>query len=344
MKIQSSGHTRLARRRPLARALAAWVLSAGLALPAAASQGAAPPAPPAPAAPLAAAEASAVVDADGTVVARSDETRAVNEHRPLKADGHVSVSNVAGSIDVSGWDHDEVSITGTLGDGVDRLDISGDPTRLTVEVKLPKNSHVTGDTHLKLLVPAGASVDLSSVSADIAASGLHAPVKANTVSGDVDLQLDAPQVSVQTVSGDLTLRSPSASTVVNSVSGDLRLNGPRGDLSASTVSGNLELQGGGPFHEIKLKTISGDSRLDVSLTEDGHVVGESLSGDITLTVPATMAGVAQLKSFSGEARCSKADETGSSDHGKAHEFVWGGGKGARIDLSSFSGDIHVDRK
>ncbi len=344
MNVLIPGCASPARRTPFVLVSTACLLSIGLALPAAAIQSAPMQAPAAPDSRVVAPDASAVVDAGGIDVARSDDNRAVNEHRPLKADGHVSISNMAGSIEVSGWDHDEVAITGTLGDGVDHLEVSGDASQLTVEVKLPKSSHVTGDTHLKLQVPAGASVDLSSVSADLSANGLHAPVKANTVSGDVDLQLDAPQVSVQTVSGDLTLRSPSVTTVVNSVSGDLRLNGPRGDLSATTVSGNLELQGGGPFRQIKLKTISGDSRLDVSLTDDGHVVGESLSGDITLMVPATMAGVAQLKSFSGEARCSRAAETSSSDHGKAHEYVWGNGQGARIDLSSFSGDIHVDRK
>jgi DUF4097 and DUF4098 domain-containing protein YvlB len=334
--IASGG--RWSRRRELAIASAVWMLAA--ALPTLANQSAVPALPALPAVP----EAPASSDTQSVDVARGDDTRAVNEHRPLKADGHVSVSNIAGSIEVSGWDHDEVSITGTLGDGVDHLEVSGDASQLSVEVKLPKSSHVTGDTHLKLMVPARASVDLVSVSADIAATGLRAVVRASTVSGDVDLELDASQVSVRTVSGDLTLRAPSQLTDVNSVSGDLRLNGPRGDLSATTVSGNLELQGGGPFHQIKLKTISGDSRADVSLTDDGHVVGESLSGDINLIVPATLAGTADLKSFSGEARCSSAAATSSSDHGKAHEYIWGNGQGAHIDLSSFSGDIHVDRK
>jgi DUF4097 and DUF4098 domain-containing protein YvlB len=311
--------------------------------PAWATQAAAPAAPSAPAAPVIP-DAPVVPEPDPIVVARNDgDSQIINEHRSLKANGHVSVSNVAGSIEVSGWDRNEVAVTGTLGEGVDHLEITGDDSQLSVAVKLPKNSHVTGETHLVLSVPAGAGVDVSSVSADIAARTLHAPVKINTVSGDVDLQLEAPQVSVQTVSGDLVLRSPSSNTVVNSVSGDLRVNGPKGDLTATTVSGNLELDGG-PFKQLKLKTISGDARLNVSFTEDGHVVGESLSGDINLSVPAAMAGVAQLKSFSGEARCSSGTMSDSPSQSKTHEYVWGNGKGAHIDLSSFSGDIHVDRK
>lgn len=327
------------RRSLLAQAVAALLLTQTLALPVSASQSQAPAIPAVPEAP-ALPEAPADV-ADPIVIARNDsEPQTINERRALKANGHISVSNVAGSVQVTGWDREEVSITGTLGEGVERLDISGDSSQLVVAVKLPKNSHTTGETHLTLAVPSGAGVDLSTVSADIAARGLKAAVKANTVSGDVDLQIDAPQVNVQTVSGDLTLRSPSVSTIVNSVSGDLRLNGPRGDLNATTVSGNFELDGG-PFKQLKLKTISGDMQLNVSLAADGRVIGESLSGDIGLNLPMATSGVAQVKSFSGEASCK--GNSSESKQGNSHEYVWGDGKGAHVELSSFSGDIRVDR-
>jgi DUF4097 and DUF4098 domain-containing protein YvlB len=311
------------------------LMAAGLAI-AASAQGAAVPVP----APVAA--AAAVPAAESLQLARDDSGNVtIDQRHPLKADGKIVIGNVTGSVDVDGWPRPEVWISGTLGEGVDRLEVEGDASQLTIEVKLPKNSRSAGDTNLKLHVPEGAAVDVSTVSADMAARGLHGAVHANTVSGDVELQVDSPRVTVQTVSGDVTLHAPATATAVNSVSGDLRMNGPRGDLSATTVSGNVELEGG-PFHSIKLKTISGDSRLDISLEDGGHLLGESLSGDIDLIVPATMAGVAQLKSFSGEARCSGGKP--ASHEGKSREYIWGDGRGAQVELSSFSGDIHVERQ
>ena len=39
------------------------------------------------------------------------------------ATGEVVISNVAGTIDVRGWDRNEVKVTGTLGRGVERVDV-----------------------------------------------------------------------------------------------------------------------------------------------------------------------------------------------------------------------------
>lgn len=267
---------------------------------------------------------------------------AIDERRPLNADGRIYVNNVAGTIDVATWERNEVSIGGRLGSEVEKLELSGDPAALSVVVRLPKKNHASGDTVLRLRVPAGARVDLESVSADVVVDGARGPVKVNTVSGDVGLALGSPEVTVQTVSGDLRLRAPARLTKVNSVSGDLRMAGLQGKLSVETVSGNVELQGG-KFSELRLKSISGDMRLDVSLADAAQINGETLSGEIHMIVPNSLTGTALLKSFSGESYCDGA-HTVENRSGRKREYVWGDGHGARIELSSFSGDIRIERK
>ena len=267
----------------------------------------------------------------------------IDERRALNADGRIYVNNIAGTIDVATWDRNEVSIGGTLGSTVEKLEITGDAANLSVVVKLPKKTHVSGDTVLKLRVPAGARIDLESVSADVAVDGSRGPVKVNTVSGDVGLALSSPEVTVQTVSGDLKLRAPSRVTRVNSVSGDVRMAGLQGKLSVETVSGNVELDGG-KFSELRLKSISGDMRLDVSLAEAAQINGETLSGEIHMIVPTALTGTALLKSFSGEAFCDGARTAEHQSGTRKREYVWGDGRGAHIELSSFSGDIRIERK
>jgi DUF4097 and DUF4098 domain-containing protein YvlB len=266
----------------------------------------------------------------------------IDEHRPLTAEGRIYINNTAGNIDVSTWDRNEVAITGTLGGSAERLDINGDPAALNVVVRLPKHSFHAGETILKLRVPSNARVDLDTVSADVAVDGARGAVKVNTVSGDIGLVVNSPEVTVQTVSGDLRLRAPAKLTKVNSVSGDLRMAGLQGKLSVETVSGNVELDGG-KFSELRLKSISGDLRLDVAFADAAEVVGETLSGEINMRVPSGLTGTALLKSFSGETRCDGASFENARSSRK-REYVWGDGKGARIELSSFSGDIHVERK
>lgn len=268
----------------------------------------------------------------------------IDQKRSLKSNGRVYVNNVAGIVDISVWDRNEVAIGGRLGSTQETLEIAGDSNELSVVVKLPKRSRSSYDTVLELKVPGNARVDLETVSADVVVSDVAGAVKVNTVSGDMMLVLASPEVSVQTVSGDLKLKAPaSKATRINSVSGDLDLEGLSGSLALETVSGNVELARGGRFSELKLKSISGDMHLDVALDSAAQVSGQTLSGEIVMIVPQALSGTALLKSFSGDAECEGA-QTVENHGGRKREYVWGDGRGARVELSSFSGDIRVERK
>ena len=48
----------------------------------------------------------------------------IDERRSLEAGGNVSVENVAGDINVSVWDRNELHLTGTLDDDVEELEIT----------------------------------------------------------------------------------------------------------------------------------------------------------------------------------------------------------------------------
>lgn len=293
---------------------------------------------------IAAVEADAVARSTSRYGSSDANGAVIDQTRSLKSNGRVYVNNVAGIIDVSVWDRNEVRIGGRLGGNLETLDINGDSNEVNVVVKLPRKSRSSNDTVLELKVPNNARVELESVSADVVVNGPRGPVKVNTVSGDVHLVLGSPEVSVQTVSGDLTLKAPaSKSTRINSVSGDLDLDGLSGQLALETVSGNVDLARGGRFSDLKLKSISGDIRLDVALDAGAQVSGQTLSGEITMIVPQSLSGTALLKSFSGDVECEGA-QTVENHSSRKREYVWGDGRGARLELSSFSGDIRIERK
>ena len=63
---------------------------------------------------------------------------AINETRPLDARGRVDISNIKGRIEVRGWERNEVQVTGTLGKGVEKLDIDGSGPQVSIEVRYPK--------------------------------------------------------------------------------------------------------------------------------------------------------------------------------------------------------------
>ena len=264
----------------------------------------------------------------------------IDETRPLNADAKIVVSNCAGIIQVQAWDKNTMSLTGSLGDGAEKLSIVGDASKLRIEVKLPRNSHNVEDTVLRLRVPAGVSLDLEGVSADVAVQGTRGPLKVNTVSGDVKLVVESPSVSAQTVSGDLHLDAPSRDTQIKSVSGDIIVRGPQGDLIGETVSGNLQVDGKS-FNRLRLKSVSGDFNVDASLTDSVRADLETLSGEVLWDLPESTNAAVDLNSFSGEL----ASELGAPIRDGVHKasFKLGNGQG-QVNIHSFSGDIQLRKK
>src|SRR5215831_12821439 len=64
--------------------------------------------------------------------------------------GVVDISNVAGRIEVRGWDRAEVSVHGELEEGVERVDVSSEGGRTIIKVVLPHNSGRHGEAQLKV--------------------------------------------------------------------------------------------------------------------------------------------------------------------------------------------------
>ena len=295
---------------------------------------AAPPAPPAPpAAPL-----------PPTPPADVSDGREIRERRALNANAQLFVRNVAGVIEVDGWEKNEFDLTGVLGESAEKLSISGSADSLKVEVKTRKNDRYygSGETLLKLRVPHGVALSLDGTSADLMVRGIKGPVTARTVSGDVNLAVPARQITAQTVSGDLQLEVPGAREVkLNTVSGDVQVDGAQGILAAESVSGDVEIDGG-TFSQLDLKSVSGDVVVRASYTPDAKVKAESLSGDVRLNAPASLSAQVTMKSFSGEKLCDFESVRETAD-GKRTVLKIGDGRG-QFSLTSFSGDVQLEKK
>jgi len=280
----------------------------------------------------------------------------INQLKPLDADGAVSIDNVQGRIVVRTWARPEVKITGSLGQGVEKLIVAGDRRRLRIEVKYPQStggwgwwgsgkSHVE-PTLLEVTLPAKAEVNIESVSAGVdvhGASGRRLAI--SSVSGDVTVASAAPgEASIETVSGSATLQLHTARTKFGTVSGDVRLEGRiTGEVAIESVSGDVVLVTG-VLRRMEFSTVSGVGRLQVALAEDASLQAESVSGDIWLTVPATTSARLALETFSGDIQ-SSAGRVDREEFAPGKRLNARLGEGdASIKIESFSGDVHFISK
>ncbi|HEV2132386.1 MAG TPA: DUF4097 family beta strand repeat-containing protein, partial [Longimicrobiaceae bacterium] len=153
--------------------------------------------------------------------------RAINERIPVSPTGEVEIHNLSGSVRVSGWNRNEVQVTGTLGQGVERLEISeGDPMR--IRVVLPREARNVRGTDLEIRVPARRDVNVRTVSANIDVEDVQGNVQARSVSGQVRVGGSSQSVDAESVSGNVEISANTPQVRAKTVSGMLRLNGVRG--------------------------------------------------------------------------------------------------------------------
>jgi DUF4097 and DUF4098 domain-containing protein YvlB len=264
--------------------------------------------------------------------------------REVAADpkGIVDISNVAGAIEVTGWDRNQVSVHGELGEGVERVDVTSEPGHTTIKVVLPNHSHHDGSAHLKVQIPQGSELDVSAVSADVTATRMQGVQRLQSVSGEVSAELAQANADVKSVSGDVTLhgRGQAASVHASTVSGDVKIEHAAGDLEVSTVSGDVHGSLDGA-HSLRVRSTSGNVTFAGKLANAPTVDVESVSGELTLKASADGGYAYELTTFSGDINnCfgEHAERTSQYSPGRALRGTRGNG-GGRVHMKSMSGEL-----
>ena len=269
--------------------------------------------------------------------------QAVDERWDIDADASISIENIAGEIEVRGWDKNEAHLTGELGSSVEELEVNATSSSLEISV-MNRNERNIDSTELMLMIPVGASIEASAVSADIDISNLdNDKLTASSVSGDVEIQATSQWVSIESVSGDVEFGGSTGRMSAASVSGDIELSGISGEIDAATVSGDMDLVAAS-IESAKLETVSGDITMTGKISDSGKLRAESMSGDVIIIMPADQIGLFKAQSFSGTIYTG----FGSVEHAKhgpgSHLKHRIGNGGAEIRVESFSGNIKLKQE
>lgn len=280
----------------------------------------------------------------------------INQTHALDPDGRIEIENLKGRIQVQAWNRPEVRIQGSLGKGVEKLEVTGDRNQLAVRVKYPRGGLGRGflsgsdrsePTDLRLMVPLRASLEIDAVSADVDVSGVASgSLSIDSVSGDVTVAAAPGEASVESVSGDLRLTLNSDQVSAQSVSGDINLAGRlTGEVQVESVSGDIVVDTlSSQIRRYIGETVSGDMRIDTALVSGGRISLQSVSGDVDLYLPETLSANVHGESFSGSLSAPGATIL-RPRHGPGSSFEhrYGSGDG-EISIETFSGDAKLRLK
>ena len=293
----------------------------------------------------------------------------------LAKDGKVYLSNIAGDIDVKTWDRGEVKIDALKVSkhssmdkakeyaGLVKIEVTEEGGTLSIVTKYPKNGpkNMSVSVDFNLMIPAGATADINSVSGDLTLTNIGGAAKAETVSGDVTLEKVAGTLKGKTVSGNVTVMGAAKGVYCKSVSGNVKVDDVVGDAELQTVSGTIEagsVKGSITAENtsgdvklidvtdakvIKAKTLSGDVDYVGVIYSDGSYNFKSHSGVVILSVPSDAAFDLEAKTFSGSIESDfEITLTGKISKKELKGSVNGGG--ATLEVKTFSGDVHMKKK
>jgi DUF4097 and DUF4098 domain-containing protein YvlB len=228
-------------------------------------------------------------------------------------------------------------------------------SRHAVDVKLPRvygmrllrRNAVT----VRVEVPEGAQVTVSTASADVEINGPVGEVDFRTASGDASIDDVAADVTMKSASGNMTIGRVGGGIRAYTVSGDLRCSSVAGAAVFSATSGNLELGAAGSRVEVKatsgdvrlgelaagaeVKNVSGNVR--VLAVEEGTLTVRSVSGDVAVGVVKGVDLHVDVETTSGVVHSDIPLTDGPGEGGARPEV--------RVDLSvrSVSGNVEIGR-
>ena len=272
---------------------------------------------------------------------------ALAEHTPIQlqhaasATAKISISNIAGSVNVTAWDRDAVQVSGELGQGAKPLQITGNDEHLTIKVEARGDSgwfnfgrdDKMSPSTLEVNVPRAASLDVNVISAPLVVDGLvGGNIKINAISGSARIHARIPSLEVNSVSGNIELSGHADQASLQTVSGQILAPALGSNAKLQTISGRIQA-GGGPWQKLSLSTVSGDVQLTGGLTAGGDADIDSMSGDVQWRLPADTSATLHASSFSGDLR---------SDFGTPIQARHGPGSSLDTKLGAGNGKIHIE--
>lgn len=295
----------------------------------------------------------------------------VDETIKAAKDGYVEIEHLGGYAKITGWDKNEVRVTGELGENTDEFIFERDGNEVVVRVKVKKrrgswsNWGDEDDDNLEIFVPENSRLSYSSTNANVEAYEVYGGADVDTVNGDIKvsklsgrIRLEAVNgdinskelegdVKIETVNGNIKSRSSkSKDGVYESVNGDIDVDTDSPELRAETVNGNIDLNLG-TIEQLSLNTVNGSIEARMELAKQGDVRASSVGGSIELYFQPDVSARFDIEGHAGGRITNKLSDhkEQKAKYGPSRwlEFSLNGGDG-KVDVSTVSGRIKLGKK
>ena len=272
----------------------------------------------------------------------------------LAANGRVSLEGFNGSVDITGWDRDEVEITGTKFASSEeilkaiRVNIANTADSVTVRAERPNGDRgwwnnggggvkfvlrVPRKVQLERIASSNGGVRVESIEGNSRLISSNGSIRATAVKGNLDAQTSNGAIELNDINGGMMLRTSN---------GTIRAENVKGAFEASTSNGAIRarLEAVPAATPIRATSSNGTVELTLPNFKDNDVRVTTSNSAITLRLPASAN--AQLKAATTNSSITTDfDVTMRGAISKSRLEGKIGNGGALLDLNSSNGAIRV---
>lgn len=248
------------------------------------------------------------------------------------------IENQGGDILVKAWDRNQVRIQASHSRRT-HIEISRSGAVIQVEAEAERGPANMVD--YELTVPAWMALDLEGMYARISVEGTRAPIRAETLEGDITVKGGAETVTLSSTQGRIVASGARGKIELHTVSEDIEGSDLAGDLVVETISGDILLRGI-DSRNADIQAVSGDLYFDGKIVDGGQYSLLTHSGDLAVTVAEGVNATIASAIGSGEVRASFALPSSEHPGRRRQTFRFGNGS-ATVDLETFSGDVSLLR-
>jgi hypothetical protein len=261
------------------------------------------------------------------------------------ADAAVRVTNLVGSIDVTGWDRDSVAVTAMIPPGAGGLFAAGSGRLAKLGIDGIDPSLAGPGAKLVVSVPRNARVWIKSASATVTVKGVSGEIEVTSITGRVAIDGEPRVVTIESIDGRVDIVGAATLTRVKSGTGAVHLIGVRGDFSVTTVQGSATVE----TDEVlsgRIETVSGPVEVSGALPSGARLDLVTHDGEIRAHLGRPIDARFDLATIEGRIVTHLFDQPDRIYTDRSAAFWVGPSaglqRGATLTIRSFKGNIRVD--
>ena len=271
---------------------------------------------------------------------------------PLKAGGRVTLENINGSVEITGWEKDSIDIIGTKYAATEsllhsmRIDIAASPDSVDIRTVIPSGTHGNLGAKYIIRVPQKAVLDrITSSNGSVRVESVDGPARLKTYNCAIRVSRVNGLVDLHTSNGSVEVNDQTGGLIVRTSNGGVRVDNVRGSFEAATSNGSIHarLSDPEPQKPIKLESSNGNVELTMERIKDNDIRINTSNSSIQLRLPANAGG--QLRAHTSNSSITTDFDVNVKAGQISKSRLEGaiGSGGPMFDLSTSNGNIKVQK-